>query len=227
MASSLDTTTLTLHGYYKSSCAARLRIALAYKSLPFQHVCVDYSGKQHKTEEYARMNPSKSVPTLVIHETGKEPQFIAQSVAALEYLEEAYPDAPALLPSPQQALERAHIRSLVHIITSDVQPVTNTRVLEKIAPLGYDEGKWGREFHERGIAAFEESIRGRTGSFSAGDTVTMADVCLAPAIWNALRWGVELDSFPAVKCVFERLMEIPAFRDGHWRTQPDCPDSEK
>jgi len=227
---SLPSGTLKLHGWYKSSCSARVRIALAHKCIDFTPVYVSYDDRQHHGDEYAAMNPSRSVPTLeVVPPDGSNGlvRYIAQSVAALEYLEEAYPSSVPLLPPPADVFGRAEVRSLVQIVVSDVQPLTNTRVFGRVVPLGQDETAWGAVWHARGLKAYEESIREGAGRYSVGDGVTMADVCLAPMIWNAFKWGLTLDEYPTVKRVYDGLMELEAFREGHWSRQPDCPPEQR
>ena len=220
---------LKLHGWYKSSCSARVRIALAFKNLDFTPIYVKYNDGQHHGNTYAAMNPSHSVPTLeIVPPRGSgDAQYITQSIAAIEYFEEAYPLSTPLLPPVGDTLGRAHVRSLVQIIVSDIQPVTNTRVFKRVIALGQDEVAWGAEWHTRGLKAYEESIRSRAGKYSVGDVVTMADVCLAPMVWNAFKWQLTLEEYPTVKRVYENLMEIPAFSEAHWSKQPDCPSEER
>ncbi len=77
-----------LYSYYRSSCAYRVRLALAYKGLAYTthpvHL-VRNGGEQH-TPEYAALNPQEQVPTLV------DGDFVlTQSMAIMEYLEEKHP----------------------------------------------------------------------------------------------------------------------------------------
>lgn len=221
---------LTLHGTYKSSCSARVRIALAHKNIPCNYEYVDYAGKQHKSDKYAKMNPSKSVPTLVVESDGNlSPSYIAQSVAALEYLDEAYPDSSPLLPPASDSLARAQVRALVQIVCADVQPVTNNRITDRVKGWEKDWEQWNRDWHDRGLKAYEDSIKATAGHYSFGDKVTMADVCLAPMVWNAHKVDMDLNngSYPTVARVYKNLMELPAFRNGHWKMQPDCPEEER
>ncbi len=218
---------LSLHTWCKSSCAARLRIALAYKGIPYQPVYVNFPANEHRTDEYAKINPSRSVPTLAIQQPGSQepPQYITQSVAAIEWLEETYPGTPALLPAT--AMDRARVRALVEIVAGEVQPRTNNLIRELLTARGVDATEWGREFHVRGFDAYERLIRTSAGRFSVGDAVSIADVCLVPAVWNALNYGISLDDYPTLARVYGNLMEVPAFPGAHWKKQPDCPEAEK
>lgn len=214
---------LTLYSWPRSSCSCRLRIALNQKKLAYHLVDIDFNGREHHGSEYMRMNPSRSVPTLVVKEPGKEDVHIGQSVAALEFLEEAFPDAPALLPGATDLAGRALVRTLVQAVVSDMQPPTNTRIVEQARDSGVaDVDAWCVAVHRRGLTAYEGMIRDRAGKYSVGDGVTLADVCLVPAVWNATgRWGMELRGWPTVERVFNNLMELEAFKKEDWRGQKD------
>lgn len=209
-----------MYGYFRSSCSGRVRIALFFKGIDFHYIPINIKDGFHLAEDYARLNPSKTVPTLFITDN---PSPITQSVAALEYLEEAYPTTPALL--PQDSFSKAQVRSLVQIITADVQPVTNLRILKKVSSHEYDPAKWSREYHAAGFEAFETIVATTAGKYAFGDEITLADICLAPAVWNAERWGLDLSPYPTVRRVYANASQHEAFRRGHWKQQIDCPET--
>ncbi|EON99709.1 putative maleylacetoacetate isomerase protein [Phaeoacremonium minimum UCRPA7] len=124
-------------------------------------------------------------------------------------------------------LSRARIRSLVQIIVGDVQPITNTKVQKFIRGFGYDSAKWTAEWYAVGLRAYESVIHDIARKYSVGDDVTMADACLAPAIWNCEAVGLSLDEFPTVKKVYAELMQLEAFQNSHWKAQVDCPEDLK
>lgn len=209
---------LTLYGYYRSSCSARLRIALDLKAIEYKPVYVNLSKGEHLKDEYGARNPSRSVPTLMIDESW----CIPQSVAALEYLEEAYPQTTSLLPA--DAKSRADVRTLVEIIVVDTQPPTNDTPMKRAESSGADRLEWARFFTERGLKAFETVVSITAGKYCCGDKVTLADVCLVPALWNAEKFGVAVELFPTVSRVYGVLKEHPSFIKSHWQNQPDCPE---
>ncbi|RAK72023.1 maleylacetoacetate isomerase MaiA [Aspergillus fijiensis CBS 313.89] len=224
---------ITLYTYFRSSCSARLRIALYLKSLPYTPVYLNLlDGAQRSPDNLAR-NPSGTVPTLLIAPSpGSAPADdhiqdtikITQSLAALEYLDEAFPDTYPLL--PRDPAKRALARTLAQIIACDVQPVTNLKVLKRVAPLGVDRAEWSRGVIVDGLRAYETIIKeeGVGGAYSVGDEVTVADVCLVPAVWGAERVGVDVaGAFPVVAGVVERLEGLDAVRWAHWARQGDTP----
>jgi len=140
----------------------------------------------------------------------------------LEYFEDAYPNAPKLLPEDVEA--RAKVRELVNVVACDIQPVTNLKVLNKVRPLGVDGKEWQAEWMSSGLEAFERIVKGSAGRYAVGDQVTLADVVLAPAVDNALRFGVDVSKYETVWRVYEEVGKIEAFQKGGWRTQEDTPE---
>lgn len=221
--------TVTLYTYFRSSCSARLRIALHLKNIPFTPVFVNLLRDEQSTPTHLTINPSGTVPALVINRSTSTSNpatiTITQSLAALEYLDEAFPNnGPNLLPSDSET--RALVRTLSQIIACDIQPVTNLRILKRVAPLGADRAVWSKDLIEDGLRAYEAilSDSGCAGRFSVGDEITMADVCLVPAAWGAERVGVDLSAFPVVQGIVKRLEMEEAVKKGHWQSQPDTPE---
>jgi maleylacetoacetate isomerase len=215
---------LTLYTYYRSSCSGRLRIALHLKNL-IPHTTYNYvnllSGQQ-KENLYQTINPSGTVPTLLITHADGTTTKITQSLAALEYLDDAYPDTYQLL--PRDPATRAKVRELAHILAVDVQPVTNLKMLVRIGDLGGDRAAYARDLMARGFAAYEALIKDTAGRFSVGDEITLADVVLAPAYWGAVRFGVDFGDMPTVRGVMERLEGEECVRVAKWNCQPDTPE---
>lgn len=218
MASSLPSITLyTRSG--PSDAISRLRIALKLKDI--RHKDDNYTY-ENSPAEYETINPSKTVPTLAIKESDGTRTTIAQSTAALEYLAEAFPSHhPPLMPSPDQAAARAQVRALMNIIVADTHPLITVRVGETLADMfpskANDQGKqaysrdWSRHWVRRGLKVYEETVKTSAGKYSVGDEVTLADVCLMPQVWTAVRFGIEMDEYPTVKSICTRLMELEAF----------------
>ena len=217
-----------LHTYYKSSCAARLRIALNLKMIPAEYVYVHlFKGEQHSAK-YQDLNPSGTVPVLTqLDENGEAVSFpITQSIAALEYLEETHPTLWPLLPHITQPLERAKVRTLVNVVSNDIQPVTNRRITKRAGELGVDPIKWNEPFMTRGLQAYEKIASKTAGKYSVGDEVTLADVCLLPALWAAEKNEVELEKLPTVMRVYRALSELEAVQKAHWTNQEDTPEDK-
>ncbi|KAF2092821.1 maleylacetoacetate isomerase [Rhizodiscina lignyota] len=214
---------LVLYTYFRSSCSARLRIALNLKNIPYTSKYVNILKNEQSSPEYDAVNPSHLVPSLR-HVSADI--TITQSVAALEYLEERFPDHTPLLPPASDTTTRAHVRTLVDVIACDTQPVTNMRILTRIAALGGTREQWARELTTEELIAYERLAKRTAGKFSVGDEITLADICLVPAVWGAQRWGVDLQrlGLETVSRVFENMEEVKAVNKAKWDCQEDTPE---
>ncbi|CAI7594219.1 unnamed protein product [Penicillium glandicola] len=199
--------TYHLYSYFRSTCTNRVVIAMHIKGIPVEHTYIDLSKASHEIPEFQTLNPSKSVPILIIKEDGNE-TILTQSIAIMEYLEESLPTLTPLLPQGD-VVQRARVREMVNIISSDIQPITNGRIAKRVRAI-------------RGEAMDQITF---VTEFSVGDVVTMADVCFAPAVGMALAYGTNLDGLPRVMALFEKLGELPAFQKGHWKMQGDTPEA--
>ena len=208
-----------LHTYFRSSCSGRVRIALNLKEVPYDKAFVNVVKGEHKSEEYAKINPLGFVPALQIRSGADAGKIITQSPAIMEYLEERHQDVRPLLPPSSDPGGRAHVRALVSLIACDVQPVTNERILKKVASMDGSDREWAKWLMTDGFAAYEKLAAPTAGRYSYGDQITMADVCLVPAVWRSARFGVDINQFPTMKRVFEAMSKEDAVIKAHWKSQ--------
>lgn len=206
-----------LHDYFRSSAAYRVRIALNLKGIAYDSVPVHLLRDEQRHQEYLALNPSGLVPTYT-----DDHGVVSQSLAIIEYLEETQPE-PALLPKAPAA--RAWVRSVALSVACDIHPLTNLRVLQYLErELAVSES--GREAYrahwlEHGLAAVEAMlVRGaQQTDFAYGDGPTLADLCIVPQVFNALRFACKLDHVPRVMALYERCTQLPAFA----RAAPQTP----
>ena len=211
---------MRLYSYYRSSAAYRVRIALELKGLAYDYVGVNLLRAQQKSGHYLAKNPQGLVPAL---ETG-EGDLIAQSMAIMEWLEETHPE-PALLPS--DPLNRARARSMANTITCDIHPLNNMSVTNYLQnPAGVSPERvtdWYAMWVDRGFTAIEQALGETAGSCCFGDTPTVADACLVPQVYNALRFEVDTAPYPKIMGVWEHCNRLEAFERAHPDRQPDSP----
>ena len=213
---------MKLYTYFRSSAAFRVRIALNFKAIPYQAVPVDLRGpvSAQRSGEYLQFNPEGLVPVLVDGAT-----VVRQSLAIIEYLEELRP-APPLL--PQQPSARAQVRALALAIACDIHPLNNTRVLSYLrAPLGHDDAEvnsWYAYWIARGFGALEQEVAGTSGDgrHMFGTTVTLADVCIVPQMYNARRLQCELGPYPRLRAICAHLETLPPFAQAAPEAQADA-----
>ena len=202
---------IELYDYVRSSAAYRVRIALALKGLDAAKTEIHLvrGGGEHHDDAYKAVNPQELVPSLTINGA-----TLTQSIAILEYLEEMYP-APALLPSG--AVNRALVRAMTMAVAADIHPIQNLRVLNYLRKdLSQPEDKvldWARHWIVTGLSALEALVNRSPvqGLYCFGNTVGLADICLAPQMVNARRFKADLSAVPRLVEIDARLRELPAF----------------
>jgi maleylacetoacetate isomerase len=209
-----------LYTYFRSSTAFRVRIALNLKGLQYEPRFVHLARGEHRGADFAAVNPQALLPTL--EDDGAR---LNQSLAIIEYLEEAHP-RPALLPGDPPG--RARVRSLSLLTACEIHPLSNLRVLQHLRKsLGQSEDQvsaWCRHWIADGLAKLEAELAGnaRTGKYSHGDSPGMADCCLVPQVFSAKRFGSELAQYPTVMRVFDACMKVEAFDKAQPAKQPDA-----
>lgn len=215
---------LTLYTYFRSSCSARVRTAAALKGIAVKSHFVNLLQGQQSDDAYkGAVNPSGTVPTLVVARPDGTQALVRQSVAILEFLEEAFPGTRPLLPPASQPLQRAAVRDIINVVACDVQPKTNFSLLKRLREVGIESPAWCREQMEPGLRAVEAILQTSAGQHCVGDDVTLADVVLAPAVEAALRWEVDLAQFPAVVKAYNACKALPEFVQADWKHQEDTP----
>ena len=209
---------MILHGYWRSTAAYRVRIALALKGVAYEQATHDLRTGAHRDADYRMLNPQGLVPAL---ETDGD--VLTQSPAILEWLEERYP-APALLPAG--AADRAIVRAIAATIACDIHPINNLRVLLTLRrDFGADEAAvnaWIARWIAEGFAALEVAIARHGRGFAFGDMPTLADCCLVPQVYSAERFAVDLTPYPRLMATAEAARALPAFKAAHPDRQPDA-----
>ncbi len=214
--------TPVLYGYWRSTAAYRVRIALGLKGITWEHAGVNLvkdGGEQHQSS-YRDLNPAGLVPALVWGDT-----VLSQSLAICEFLDEVRPEPPLL---PAEPADRAVVRAIALDIACDVHPLNNLRVQQYLGrEMDADEAartRWMHHWMALGFAAVEGRLeaRGAGGDLCCGPVPGLADLCLVAQAYNADRFGFSLAPFPRVARVVSHCRGLAAFRDAAPERQPDA-----
>jgi len=210
---------MKLYGYFRSSAAFRVRIALNLKKLDYENAFIHLRRGDQAGPEFLGVNPQGLVPALEMGD-----QLLTQSMAIIEYLDETHPEPPLL---PRDAAGRARTRALAAIVACDIHPLNNLRVLRYLhGPLGHDQEaieRWYNHWITSGFNAFERLLADdpRTGTFCHGDTPGLADIALVPQVYNAHRYPLDLTHYPTILRVYENCKALDAFAAADPDRQPD------
>ena len=213
---------ITLYSYWRSTAAYRVRLALNLKGIAYEAVSVSLlpGAAEHRQDDYRSRNPQMLVPYLEDGDFG-----VGQSQAILEYLEETSPATPLL---PDSAKQRAVVRSFCNSICCDIHPLNNLRVLmylkEELGVSDEQRDDWYANWIHEGFRAAEIVAKEHAddGSFVFGESVTLADCCLVPQIYNARRFNVPLDDYPRLVEIDTHCNSLDEFASAIPELQPDA-----
>ena len=200
---------MELYGYWRSSAAYRVRIAMHLKGITFKSIPVHLvkdGGEQHQ-DDYVALNPNHLVPTLVDGDL-----TLNQSVAIIDYLDKKYPNV-ALYPTDIES--RAIVQAMALDIACEVHPINNLRIQQYLTnKLSVDDKQkqaWVNDWISSGFTAFEQQLAKHSGKYCFQDSITIADLCLIPQVYNANRFGIDMSRYPNINKVVENCLAHPAF----------------
>ncbi len=211
---------MKLYGYFRSSAAYRVRIALNLKGIEIEQAGIHLlkEGGQHLKASYLAKNPQGLVPALELDDG----TVLTQSLAIIEYLEKVFPE-PRLIPA--DPVTAAKVRAVSLTIACDIHPLNNLRVLNYLkGPLARPQDEvdqWYRHWILKGgLEAVEALIEGE--DFCFGDQPSLADICLAPQVFNARRYKIDISHLKKIEAVDQNCKALAAFKAAHPAEQPDA-----
>lgn len=215
---------MQLFGYFRSSTTYRLRIALNLKGLAYDYVPVNLLKCEQKDPAYVARDPFASIPLLAADGRDR-----AQSMAQLEWLDEAYPEPPLL---PAEIEDRFTVRELAYAIATETHAPNNLQVLNylksEFAATQEQVEAWYRHWLARTFGPVEARLAQHFGSGRAGDFLFAApglfEVVLLPQLYNARRFNLDLAPYPHIARIEAACMALEVFQHAHPDNQPDNPE---
>ena len=196
-----------LYHYWRSSSSWRVRWALAIKKVSCEFIPIDLLSNESESTSHLLRNPLGYVPALEILDKQPPYQFLSESMAIIEWLEEVFPEPSLLSKDPYT---RAKIRQLAEIINSGTQPLQNPTVAYLHSTDPEEQKRWNIHWISNGLKGFDALARETYGGFSVGDTLSFADLFLIPQCYNALRNDIPLSEFPTVEKIYNAAIATPS-----------------
>jgi maleylacetoacetate isomerase len=194
---------ILLYSYWRSSCSWRVRWALNIKGIPYRTINVNLLKNEQNSVEYLKINAGGRVPTLIV-----EGRPLSGSLAIIEWLDENWVLNPLL---PRDPWAKAQVREMAHIIAMDTQPIQNISVLKRHSDLDDEKKAWARDFNRIGLRTFDRLVAKYSTSekYSFGDQLSLADLCLVPQCYNAMRFDIDLEvEFPRLASIYSYCLSL-------------------
>ena len=182
-----------------SPVSLTVQLALAVKQL--DHEVVDLTAG-----DQAAPRAAHDVPALACGEI-----LITQPLAIVEYLEESRQDSPLY---PENPLQKALVRSFVHIIVRDLihwQHNLSSRYIEQGLGLNEESQRdWLMLCLKEGFSRLEHLLahQARTGTYCFGETFTLADLFLVPQVLFARKVGLNMAAYPHIERIYDNCLEL-------------------
>ena len=230
-----------LYSYWRSSSSWRVRIALAAKEVPFEVIPVNLKKGEQKNDSFLAINPMGHVPVLEYTDskTGSV-HYLTQSVAIIDFLDVSFPLTRSLI--PKDPMTRVTASEIVEVVNAGTQPLQNAPMVVSLEDMS--EGKIvAKDFAQNviihGLKAVTALVKrgkvDRHGPFATGSfSPTYADCCIIPQLYNARRFGVDVEKdFPELFEIEGCCNVHPWFAAAHPSNQidaegvsRDCPNLE-
>jgi len=211
---------MKLFAYFRSSTSYRLRIALNLKRLAYDIVPVNLLESEQRGAEFRARNPFAGVPML--EADGRDR---AQSMAILEWLDEAHPEHPLL---PRDIEQRFTARELAYAIATELHAPLNLPVLRYLKdPLGHAQDEidtWYRHWLTKTLVPLETRLAMLGTGDYLFDRPGLFEAVLLPQMYNARRFAFDFVEFSHMRRIEAACLALPAFVKAHPDNQPDTPE---
>ena len=214
-----------LYAFWRTSATYRVRVALNLKGLTAHEKIINLDAGEQRSAAFLAINPLGAIPALI--QAGEPPYPpLTQSMAILEFLDELQP-LPSLLPSDLHG--RARVRSIAGMLVSDTHPLITPRVKKYLTGAGgFDDAAWRAwqmQWFGTGMAAVEQRLASdtQTGEYCHGDSVTMADICLASITAVMRVFKIPNTNTPTIDRIVGNCEQLEAFKLANPMQQAGAP----
>ena len=217
-----------LFSFWRTSATYRVRVALNLKGIPSHERNVNLDTGEQRSDAFLKINPLGAIPALIDRDAGANALPLTQSLAILEFLDESYP-TPSLLPADPHG--RARVRSIAATLAADTHPLITPRVKKYLTTAGkFDDATWRAwqiHWFTTGLRAVEQRLANdtATGTYCQGESVTLADICLASIIIVMRVFKIEVTEIPTVDRIMAACEKLDAFAAARPDRQQGAPQA--
>ena len=195
--------------YYAETFNPRKACAVAkHLNSPVTYVSVDLTKGEHRKPDFLAINPNGRVPALV-----DDDKTLWESDAIMCHLARAANSD--LWPNDERQIE---VMRWLSWNAQHFSRHTGTLYFEYLIKPRFGMGEpdtaaiaEATGFFRRSAAVLNDHLRGR--NYLVGDALTVADFAVATGLPYATEAHIPLDEFPGIKRWYERLEDLPAWRD--------------
>lgn len=157
-------------------------------NIQYQLIDVDFGKAEHMTEEYAKLNPQKELPTLVDGDL-----VMGESNAILQYLADEYDKSGRLYPKEPK------VRAIVnHRLCFNLALYYRNIAEHVMQPIFFDYQRTPLTLKKTKMALDILNTYLRNSEYAAGNNVTIADFPLVTATMCLEAIDFKLDAWPHV-----------------------------
>ncbi|XP_034660818.1 glutathione S-transferase 1-1 isoform X2 [Drosophila subobscura] len=177
-----------------------VRMTMKALDMNYQLINVDFCALEHRTEDYAKMNPQKEIPVL-----DDDGFYLSESIAIMQYLCDKYAASGSTL-YPQDVNHRALVNQrLCFNMGFYYAPIS----AHSMAPIFFDYERTPMSLKkvQNALEVFETYLERLGSKYAAGDDVTIADFALISATICLEAIDFDLSPYPLVNKWYNNFKE--------------------
>ncbi|XP_022218260.1 uncharacterized protein LOC111071301 [Drosophila obscura] len=192
--------TMKLYAVSDGPPSLAVRMTLKALDIEYQLINVDFCALEHRTEDYAKMNPQKEIPVL-----DDDGFYLSESIAIMQYLCDKYAATSSTL-YPQDVNNRALVNQrLCFNMGFYYAPIS----AHSMAPIFFDYERTPMSLKkvQNALEVFETYLERLGSKYAAGDDVTIADFALISATICLEAIDFDLTPYPLVNKWYSTFKE--------------------
>ncbi|KAM8706717.1 hypothetical protein ACLKA7_010907 [Drosophila subpalustris] len=191
--------TMKLYAVSDGPPSLAVRMTLKALDIQYQLINVDFCALEHRTEDYAKMNPQKEIPVL-----DDDGFHLSESIAIMQYLCDKYSPLSTLYPEDpnQRALVNQRLCFNMGFYYAPISA-------HSMAPIFFDYERTPMSLKkvENALEVFETYLQRLGTKYAASDNVTIADFALVSSTLCLEAIDFDLSPYPLIQKWYSTFKE--------------------